>query len=309
MRIGTRGSALALAQARSVASALEKAHGSSLKTELVIIRTAGDELLEAPVPEIGGKGVFVREIDKALLSGAVDMAVHSLKDLPAAIPDGLAISAVPRREDPSDCVISRFGEQLEELPRGAVVGTSSLRRQAQIKAANTRVRVEPVRGNLDTRIRKLHEGDFDSIVVALAGVRRIGKESEVSQILSFERMLPCPGQGCLALEAREDDAETRERLAAINDRESFLCALAERAMSAALGGDCRVPIAGLARISRGSLEIEGLVADPSGRRTVRDKEKGKLHPKDEAREAELIGAKLGGRLLAMGGSEILLDMK
>jgi hydroxymethylbilane synthase len=249
----------------------------------------------------------------------VDVAVHSLKDLPSALPDGLLISAVPRREDPSDCVISRFGEQLEELPRGAVVGTSSLRRQAQARAANARIRVTPVRGNLDTRIKKLQDGDFDSIVVALAGVKRLGRESDVSQVLSSELMLPCPGQGCLALEAREEDAQTRERLAPLNHRESHLCALAERSMLAAIGGDCRAPVAGLARLSKGFLEIEGLVADPSGKRIVREKERGKLpvpgrkvkpgmFPPDEAREAEFIGAKLGGRLLAAGGSEILLEL-
>ena len=319
LRIGTRGSALALAQARWVATALEKIHSPSLKTELVIIKTTGDDLADAPLSEIGGKGVFVKEIEKALLSGEADVAVHSLKDLPSALPDGLLISAVPPREDPSDCVISRFGEQLEELPRGAVVGTSSLRRQAQVKAANARVRVVPVRGNLDTRLRKLQEGDFDSIVVALAGVRRLGRESDVSQVLTPEQMLPCPGQGCLALETREDDSKVRERIAPLDHRESHLCALAERSMLAAIGGDCRAPVAGLARLSKGVLEIEGLVADPAGKMIFREKERGKLTPSgrkvkpgefppDEKREAELIGAKLGGRLLAMGGSEILMEL-
>jgi hydroxymethylbilane synthase len=318
-RIGTRGSALALVQARWVAAALEKIHGPSFKTELVVIKTTGDDLADKPLTEIGGKGVFVKEIEKAIVSGAVNVAVHSLKDVPSSLPDGLVISAVPLREDPSDCVISRFGEQLQELPRGAVVGTSSLRRQAQIKAANVRVRVVPVRGNLDTRLRKLQGGDFDAIVVALAGVKRLGRESDVSQVLAPEVMLPCPGQGCLALEIREEDAAARERLAPLNHRESHLCALAERSMLAAIGGDCRAPVGGLARISKGFLEIEGLVADPSGKMMVREKERGKL-PRpgrktgpggfslDETREAELLGAKLGGRLLAMGGSEILLPL-
>jgi len=319
LRIGTRGSSLALAQANEIVRALQTAHGPSFKTELVVLKTTGDQFLNAPLASIGGKGVFVKEIEKALLDGVVDVAVHSLKDLPSVIPDGLLLAAVPRREDPHDCLISRFGEQLEELPRGAVVGTSSLRRQAQVRAVRRVAKVQPLRGNLDTRLKRLQDGDFDAIVVAVAGVRRLGRSSEISQIIPYELMLPCPGQGCLALEVREGDDLVKSQLVPLNDLNSYLCALAERAMMSALGGDCYVPVAGLAQILAGSLKIQALIMDPSGKKSVRDQENcslalealDSLKPESLLRAAaqvQLAGSKLGGKLLASGGSELLIEI-
>lgn len=298
IRLGTRGSALALAQASLVKRGLETAH-AGLAVEIVPLKTTGDRLAETPFQQIPGKGMFIKEIEEALLDGRVDLAVHSLKDLPTELAAGLALAAVPEREDPRDCVVSRFGEQLLELPRGALVGTSSLRRQAQIRAAKDKIRVREIRGNLDTRIRKVMDGDYDSIVVAYAGVRRLGRTDDISEVLPVERMLPAPGQGCLALEARKDDARVRRLAAVLDHPPSSRAAEAERTFLSALGGGCRVPIAAYAREEGGSLVLDGLVISPDGKRQARGREIG------PASSPASLGAALGKKLLAEGAADIL----
>ena len=225
LRIGTRGSSLALWQANHIANSLAKLHG--VETELVRIRTSGDRLQSASVAQVneaigaeGGKGIFIKEIEDALLSGAVDLAVHSMKDVPTEIPAGLAFAAVTRREDPRDCLISREGWTLEKLPDGARVGTSSLRRQAQLRHHRPDLDVVDLRGNVDTRIRKLERGEFDAIVLAMAGVTRLGASAKVTQIFDEDLMLPAVGQGALGIETRADDAQTSRFVAALDDEET-----------------------------------------------------------------------------------------
>ncbi|MGQ0644829.1 MAG: hydroxymethylbilane synthase [Elusimicrobiota bacterium] len=298
LRLGTRGSALALAQAGAVRAKITALDPESA-VELVVIKTTGDALSETPLSVLGGKGIFIKEIEEALLDGRVDLAVHSLKDLPVHQPDGLLVAAVLEREDPRDCVVSRFGEQLLELPRGAVVGTGSPRRRAQILAAKKSIRVEDMRGNLDTRLKKVLNGDLDSIVVALAGVRRLGREADVSEILPLNLMLPAPGQGCLGVETREKDAAVRELVARLNHAPSARAAAAERAFLASLGGGCRVPKAACSREEGGKLKLDGLVISEDGKTAVRGSLEG-----DPAQAAH-IGSVLGERLLGQGAAELL----
>jgi hydroxymethylbilane synthase len=300
LRLGTRGSALALAQADLVRGLLLRAH-PDLAVETVVIKTTGDKMADSPLAALGGKGIFIKEIEEALLDGRIDLAVHSMKDLPTDMPERLAVGAVLEREDPRDCVISRFGEQLRELPRGAVVGTSSLRRQAQIRAADTRypVRVRDMRGNLDTRIRKVMEGEVDSVVVAHAGVRRLGRAGEVSEVLPYDVMLPAPAQGCIALELRRDDGDARARAAALDHGPSARAATAERSFLAGLGGGCRVPIAAHAAEEGGVLRLDGLVISADGARRVRGQVSG------PAADAERLGRDLTERLRAEGAGDIL----
>ncbi|HNF58093.1 MAG TPA: hydroxymethylbilane synthase, partial [Elusimicrobiota bacterium] len=229
--IGTRGSALALAQSKMVKARLE-ALAPDLRVDLQIIKTTGDKMTESPLANLGGKGVFTKEIEEALLDRRVDLAVHSLKDLPTQLPPGLTVGAVLEREDPRDCLVSRFGEQLLELPSGSVVGTSSLRRQAQIRAAKKNIRVQDTRGNLDTRLKKVAEGEFTAVVVAYAGVRRLGRADEVSEVIPLEIMLPAPGQGFIAIEIREGDEATAAWVKRLNHEMSFRSATAERAFLA-----------------------------------------------------------------------------
>jgi hydroxymethylbilane synthase len=295
LTLATRGSALALAQANQVKALLEK---SGHAVELLIVKTTGDKLQETPsVPPLG-KGIFIKEIQEAMLDGRADLAVHSMKDLPTDQTAGLAVAAVLEREDPRDCLISRFGELLRELPRGSVVGTSSPRRQAQIKAAKKGVQVAEMRGNLDTRIRKLNEGEFTSIVVAHAGVRRLGRADEVTEVLEPSVMLPAPAQGCIAVETRAD-GPARAAVAVLNHVPSERAALAERAFLAGLGGGCRVPIAAYAREEKGLFVLDGLVITPDGARAVRGKVEG------AAEKAGDLGRDLAGKLLAQGAAGLL----
>jgi hydroxymethylbilane synthase len=297
LKLGTRGSALALFQARLVKSLLEKSSpGTSV--ELVIIKTTGDKLQETPDVPALGKGVFIKEIQEALLDGRADIAVHSMKDLPTDHTPGLAVAAVLEREDPRDCLVSRFGEQLMELPRGSVVGTGSPRRRAQVKAAKKGVRVEDLRGNLDTRLRKLAEGEYTSIVVAHAGVIRLGRADEVSEILEPSVMLPAPAQGCIAVETRAD-GPVRALVAALNHGPSERAAAAERSFLAGLGGGCRVPIAAYARDEKGAFILDGLVITPDGAQAVRGRETGSPD------KAEEMGRALAARLLEQGAKNLL----
>lgn len=298
LRIGTRGSALALAQANLVKARLE-ALSSDLSVGLVIIKTTGDRMSENALNPLGGKGVFIKEIEEALLERRVDLAVHSLKDVPTNLAPGLRLSAVLEREDPRDCLVSRFGEQLLELPRGSVVGTSSPRRQAQIRAAKKGLRVEDLRGNLDTRLAKVMNGDVDAAVVAYAGVRRLGRADEVSEVLDFALMLPAPGQGFIAIESRGEDDRAEPWVSRLNHAAAERAAGAERSFLAALGGGCRVPFGAYAREESGRLVLDGLVISVDGKNAVRGHREG-----DPAQAVEL-GKMLAAEMLDRGALGII----
>lgn len=297
LRLGTRKSKLALWQANFVKEKLETL---GCKVELVPITTTGDKILDAPLAKIGGKGLFVKEIENALLAGEIDLAVHSLKDVPMIIPEGLTLSAITEREEPYDVLISRNGNKLEELPSGAVVGTSSLRRQVQIKRRRRDLRVEILRGNVDTRLRKLKEGLYDAIVLAYAGVKRMGFSGEISQVL--EDFIPAVGQGSLAIETRAEDERVINFVKGFNHEESWLRAVCERAFLRELQGGCQVPIGAYAWMEGGRIKIKGFISDLEGERFLEGYEEGGLQ------EAEEVGKRLAQRLLREGGEEILKEI-
>jgi hydroxymethylbilane synthase len=304
LRIGTRGSALALWQANHIAESLAKLHG--VETELVRIRTSGDRLQSASVAQVneaigaeGGKGIFIKEIEDALLSGAVDLAVHSMKDVPTETPAGLAFAAVTRREDPRDCLMSRHGLALDALPQGARVGTSSLRRQAQLRHHRPDLDVVDLRGNVDTRIRKLESGEFDAIVLALAGVTRLGAKGKVTQIFDEDLMLPAVGQGALGIETRADDLRTSELVAVLDHAETRACVTAERALLRELQGGCQVPLGAWGRFRGGELHLEAAVFSAGGSESVRLDETG------SPAEAAAIGIRLAQILIDAGADKIL----
>jgi len=297
LRLGTRKSKLALWQANFVK---EKLEALGCKVELVPITTTGDKILDAPLAKIGGKGLFVKEIENALLAGEIDLAVHSLKDVPITIPEGLTLSAITEREEPYDVLISRNGKKLEELPSGAVVGTSSLRRQVQIKRRRRDLRVEILRGNVDTRLRKLKEGLYDAIVLAYAGVKRMGLSGEVSQVL--EDFIPAVGQGSLAIETRAEDERVINFVKVLNHEESWLRAMCERAFLRELQGGCQVPMGAYAWIEGDRIKIKGFISDLEGERFLEGYEEGGLQ------EAEEVGKRLAQRLLREGGEEILKEI-
>ncbi len=298
IHIGTRGSKLALWQANWVKSRLEALH-PSLTVELTIIKTKGDKILDVPLAKVGGKGLFVKEIEEALLEGRIDLAVHSMKDMPAEIPDGLCIGAVPERETPVDALISREGQALEELPRGARVGTSSLRRSSQLLRARPDLEIIPLRGNLDTRLRKLDEGRMDAIVLAGAGIRRLGLEERITQLLAPEIMLPAVGQGALCVETRAADAQIAPLVAPLEDQTTRLAVTAERAFLHRLEGGCQVPIAGHATLANNQLAICGLVSDLRGQTVYQETKNG------PAAEAAAIGRHLADLLLDQGARAVL----
>ncbi len=300
LRIGTRGSKLALAQTDWVIARLW-ARYPDLEIEKVIIKTKGDKILDVPLAKIGGKGLFVKEIEEALLREEIDLAVHSMKDVPSEIPPGLEIAAIPEREDPRDVFIGREVQRLADLPAGARVGTSSLRRRAQLKHLRPDLEILPLRGNVDTRLRKLSEGQYEAIILAEAGLRRLDLPVERER-LSPEVMLPAVGQGVLAIEAREEDWETKEFLEFLHHPETALCVSAERAFLRRLEGGCQVPLAAHARLVDGRLHLEGFIADPEGQRFYRDKLEG------TPEEAEALGTKLAEKLLAAGGEAILREL-
>jgi hydroxymethylbilane synthase len=294
IRLGTRGSTLALVQARSVAAAL----GGAAQVEIVPMRTEGDRLAEARLAVVGGKGLFVREIEEALLRGDIDLAVHSLKDLPAETPAGLTLAAYPPREDPRDVLVTKGPATLETLPRAARVGTSSPRRRALLLAARPDLAVEPIRGNVDTRLRKLSEGDWSAIVLAAAGLVRLGLAPAHVQALDPEAFVPAVGQGIIAVEARADDRATLAALARADDADTRACALAERAYLARLGASCHTPMAAHARLEGGTLRMTAVVAGEDGRRVLR------AAASAPAAGAERLGLELATRLLAQGAAEI-----
>src|SRR5450631_3910606 len=265
LRIGTRGSPLALAQANMVRARLAAAHGvDAERITLTVIRTTGDVIQDRTLAEAGGKGLFTKEIEEALLARTIDLAVHSAKDMPTALPDGLTITAVLPREDARDVFISRVAKTLQELRAGAVVGTASLRRQAIVKRLRPDLAVVPIRGNVDTRLRKLDEGVVDATLLALAGLKRLGLTHALTSIFSTEEFLPAVGQGIVAIETRANDSATRTLLDAINHPETGTALAAERAFLAVLDGSCRTPIAGHAVIEEGRLRLRGLIAKPDG---------------------------------------------
>ena len=300
LRIGTRGSAMALFQAGLVRDRLRAADAvlaAGDAIELVPIRTTGDRVQTRLLAEIGGKGLFTKEIEEALLDRRIDIAVHSLKDMETYLAAGLEIGCVLPRDDPRDTVVSRGGEPLMGLPRGATVGTASLRRTAQVLRARPDLRVVPIRGNVDTRLNKLAAGEVDAIVLALCGLERLSKRDAASEILSPEEMLPAVGQGALAVECRAGDAEVKRLLAPLNDMASAACAAAERAMLAALDGSCRTPIGGLATIRGERLILDGLLLSEDGKAERRGRSEGAV---DDAVE---IGTELGLRLKRGAGPE------
>jgi hydroxymethylbilane synthase len=290
--IGSRGSQLALWQARWIQARLaELGHESRIE----IIHTTGDRITDVPLAKVGTKGLFTKEIEEALLRGDIDVAVHSMKDMPTDVPGGLAIAAVPEREDPRDAMV---GMRLNELPQGATVGTSSLRRSAQLRALRPDLEIESIRGNVDTRLRKVEERRFDAIVLAAAGLRRLGLEQRIAEVLVPEVMCPAVGQGALAVETRTS-GDAHEICRRLDHPETRAAVTAERAVLARLGGGCQVPIGAHARIDGSVLEIDAVVVAPEGDAIVR------LRASGPVTEAEMIGQALGDDLLNTGGREIL----
>jgi hydroxymethylbilane synthase len=300
IRIGTRGSPMALYQAALVRDRLRAAHSELAgggMVDVVPIRTTGDRVQDRRLAEIGGKGLFTKEIEEALLDRRIDLAVHSLKDMETTLPPGLEIGCVLPRDDPRDVLVLRDGKGLAELPQGASVGTTSLRRRAQLLRLRRDLAVLPIRGNVDTRLNKLGAGEVDALVVALCGLERLGKADVTHEILPTTVMLPAVGQGMLAIECRADDATVRRFLAPLHDPASAACATAERAMLAALDGSCRTPIAGFATVAGQRLALEALLLTPDG-----DSERsGRLD--GAVADAAKIGAELGRQLRIGAGPE------
>lgn len=298
IRIGTRGSMLALQQSGMVKAALKKLW-PDLTVELHVIRTTGDKITDVPLAKVGGKGLFVKEIEDALLDGSVDLAIHSMKDVPADLPEGLQIAAVPEREDPRDVLIMHRAKDVESLPPGAVIGTSSLRRGAQMLTMRPDFELRTLRGNLDTRIRKLHEGQYDAIILAAAGLKRMGWQANITAYLDPIDFIPAIGQGALGIEARTGDEPTGRLLAPLNDPDSELAVRAERSLLRELEGGCQVPIGGHARVTGDHIELSGLVASLDGRQVFRTVLKA---PREDAVE---LGKRVAADLLGRGARKIL----
>jgi hydroxymethylbilane synthase len=299
LRIGSRGSQLALWQANHISSLLR---GRGYEVEIEVIHTTGDKITDVPLAMVGtkggsGKGIFTKEIEESLAAGRVDLAVHSLKDLPTDLAKGFEIAAVTEREDPRDAFCSRHYSKIEDLPEGARVGTSSLRRQAQVKAIRPDLDIYPLRGNVDTRVRKLEQGEYDAVILAVAGLKRLGKAEWITQIISAEVVCPAAGQGALGIEIREGDARTRDLLAFLNDPDARAATACERALLNNLGGGCQVPIGAFAEMRKGRLHLESVVADPDGSRVLRDSRDGD--------DPEEIGREASSALRARGGDQIL----
>jgi len=302
LRIGTRRSALARAQSGWVRGRLAALH-PGLEIDLVPMETQGDKLLDAPLAKFGGKGLFVKELEEALLDGRIDLAVHSLKDVPVALPGGLHLGAICEREDPRDALVSPRHGVFAKLPQGARVGTSSLRRQAQLKARRPDLEIVPLRGNVQTRLDKIEREGLDAVVLALAGLRRLGLEGHVTEILDPEVSLPAIGQGALAIECRTEDPATNARVAGLVHPESASAARAERAFLARLGGGCQVPLGAYATLDGNRLRLRAFVGSPDGTRAVRGERRGTVE------EGESIGRALAEDLIARGAEEIIADLE
>lgn len=298
LRIGTRKSALALWQAEYVRDRLTRLH-PGLSIELVKITTEGDRILDRPLATVGGKGLFIKELEQALFERRVDLAVHSMKDLTVTLPPGLHIAAVCERADPRDAFVSTRHARVDQLAPGARVGTSSLRRQCQLRARWPHLSVVSLRGNVNTRLAKLDAGEFDAVILAAAGLKRLGFEERIRSYLSTEESLPAVGQGAICIECREDDAETNRLLAGLDHAPTRICVGAERAFNAHLQGGCQVPIGGYAELRDGELHLRGLVGDPDGSRIVHGETRG------PAVDAERLGEALARDLIARGARAIL----
>jgi hydroxymethylbilane synthase len=296
LRFATRPSKLAHWQTSTVIEALQS-HWPNLQCEQIVMKTRGDVLLDQPLPEIGGKGLFTAELDDALRKGEIHAVVHSLKDLPIEQSPELMIGAIPRRGPASDVLLNVKGLTLAELPSGAKVGTSSLRRQAQLHAYRPDLQVKPLRGNVDTRIRKMLAGDYDAILLATAGVTRLGMEEHIAEELPFEIMLPAPGQGALAVQCRRDDEDTLNYLAAIEHVETRRAVSAERAFLAALGGGCSLPVGAFASVANEQIEMQGTIISLDGQRQIR------VSGRDQ--DPEKLGQKLAAEALGQGAAEVL----
>jgi hydroxymethylbilane synthase len=300
--LGSRGSRLALWQANHVKKLLEDEY-RDLSVAIKVIKTTGDKLTSTPLAEIGGKALFLKEIEEQIVAGKVHAGVHSLKDVPGILPPGLILSAVLKREDPRDVFISKKYDSLLHLPKKAKVGTSSLRRKAQLKNFRPDFEIVPVRGNVETRLRKLIPGKLDAIVLASAGMSRLGMVTKITEYLPTTLMLPAVGQGAVALEIRESDEAMRRLLDPLNDQETMIAVQCERAFLKALEGDCRAPIAAYAEVHGQNLKITGMIASPDGRELIRDRMEGNI------REAVPLGDGLAKQLLGHGGREILRACK
>ena len=301
--IATRESPLAMWQAEHIQSRLQGLY-PGLDASLLGMTTQGDRILDTSLSKIGGKGLFVKELETALESGEADIAVHSMKDVPMNLPPGFVIAAVTRREDPRDAFVSNRFRDLESLPAGSRVGTSSLRRESQLRARFPHLKVEPLRGNVQTRLRKLDEGQYDAVILAAAGLKRLGLASRITCLLTPEQSLPAVGQGALGIECMAHRIELVEALAPFDDRETRWCVEAERALSRALAGSCQVPLGGYADVSAGRVRLRGFVASPDGSQLVADE----LHA-DIAGSAMELGAALADRLIARGAREILAALE
>lgn len=299
IRIGTRGSKLALAQAYQLRDRLKAAHGLGDDAfHIEIIKTSGDMIQDRPLSEVGGKGLFTKEIEEALLGGGIDLAVHSMKDMPTKLPDGLTIPCLLPREDIRDAFISLKVKRLADLPKGAVLGSSSLRRQAQVKRMRPDLDVITYRGNVDTRLRKLEEGAADATLLALAGLRRLGLEDRVTCLMEVDEMLPAVAQGAIGVEMREDDARMHALLAPLNDAATTICVTAERAYLAVLDGSCRTPIAGLAVLTEGDgIHFRGEILSPDGQRSHEVERRG------TRADAAAIGEDAARELIRMAGRD------
>jgi hydroxymethylbilane synthase len=305
LRIGSRGSKLALWQAQHIQQKLREAAGSTgsaAESEIVIVRTSGDAMPEAPIAAVGTKGVFIKELEDELLAGRIDLAVHSMKDVPTELPGGLIIAAIAKRADPRDCLLSRDGLGLAALPSGAKVGTSSLRRQCQLKRYRGDLEIRDVRGNVDTRIRKMEAGEFDAIVLAKAGIDRLGLASRITETLEPAVMLSAVGQGAMGVEIRADDAETANLVRGLDDSDTHRAVEAERSLLQRLEGGCQVPLGALASIESGRLTLDAAVFSADGGESVRRKISGL------AEEAESLGKRLAEELLKAGAEAILTSL-
>ncbi len=298
LKIGTRGSKLALTQTNFVADKLKKAIPDA-EIEICVIKTSGDIMQDVSLLTIGGQGVFVKELEEALLSGKVDLAVHSMKDVPGDIPEGLTFAAILPREDIRDVLVSRDNTKLEFMPKSAKIGTGSQRRGAQIKAMMPDINIVPLRGNIDTRLRKIETENLTGVILAAAGMKRMGLAERITQFLPVETMLPAVGQGALGLQIRKDDTELAKACAALNDATTAAEVAAERSFLRALGGGCRLPIAALGELDGQMLTLEGMVAAPNGSTMIREKINGTI------KDAEEMGKKLAEIVLDKGGRRLL----
>lgn len=302
IRIGTRGSQLALWQANHIKSEIER-HIPGIRTEIVIIKTTGDRITDRPLAMVGGKGLFVKEIETQLLENRIDLAVHSMKDMPGDLPDGLTIGAVPERENPFDVLISRDNTRLKDYRPGTVIGTSSLRRASQIMNLRPDVTVSNIRGNLDTRINKLKSGEYDAIILAAAGLIRLGRAGDITEYLNEVQMIPAAGQGALCVEIRENDGRIQPLMDRIDDPDTRTCVMGERSFLRHLGGSCHIPVACFGKLTENGITLTGLVASEDGTRIISEKITG------EPDQSQALGVQLAKTLLAKGGKSILEDLK